>query len=274
MNGKRVRFYVPPQDSLNSRFEPLQYITTECVMILDDDMKVHLDDVANLYYTWMENRDQIVGVSPRWVDDKIDPSTLKYLYYSEDPPYRSDGSPDMSSAPRKGYSIMLTKAMMIHRDYLRLYTCGGNGIANKKLKVGRKFEAMRSTILDFVDKNFNCEDIGMNFVVAAALEHLHLPAPLYMEPVHVVGDFGKISAKHGTGLHQRQSHTSSRNTCLRLFNTEFKRVIGSNLPVQTREVRVTAQSKLGNFVYQGHRNRKHLDCINETIRDDACQWGY
>jgi alpha-1,4-N-acetylglucosaminyltransferase EXTL2 len=152
-----------------------------------------------------------------------------------------------------------------------LYTCGGNGIANKKLKVGRKFEAMRSTILDFVDKNFNCEDIGMNFVVAAALEHLHLPAPLYMEPVHVVGDFGKSYTKQGTGLHQRQSHTTSRSECLKLFNNEFKRVVGSNLPVQTREVRASAHSKLGWIAYQGHRTRKHVDCT-ETSEDDACRW--
>lgn len=50
------------------------------------------------------------------------------------------------------YSIMLTKAALLHRDYLALYDA-----------VVPKF------FLESIDKNRNCEDIAMAYVVAVVV---------------------------------------------------------------------------------------------------------
>jgi alpha-1,4-N-acetylglucosaminyltransferase EXTL2 len=47
IRGTYVRFEVPTTDSLNNRFVPLPTVTTECIMILDDDMKIHLQDLVS-----------------------------------------------------------------------------------------------------------------------------------------------------------------------------------------------------------------------------------
>ena len=246
------------------------------MLVIDDDMKVHHQDLVNLYQVWKHHKFQIVGFSPRWVKEDVharESNDLSYLPYSEDPPYKN-GSPDLTSPHREGYSIMLTKTMMIHRDYLRLYTCGGKGIVDGRVEVSEKFESMGLRIIEFVDKNFNCEDIGMNFVVNAALGVTGGPAPLYVDSLHMIGDFGK---QPGLGLHLRQSHTKARDACLREFNREFATVIGYNLPRQTSAVRVEKDesdemhSVLSLTPYSGHRIRRHVDC-HELSTEDACSW--
>merc|ERR1712070_196448 len=101
IHGTHIRFESPSTDSLNNRFQPLVYITTEAVLILDDDIKLHLQDVYNLFIAWQANKRDLVGVSPRWVSAKRTPDAttrweLEYKYQSEDP-----------LKPHGGYSLML-----------------------------------------------------------------------------------------------------------------------------------------------------------------------
>ena len=70
IHGTMIRFEDPTTDSLNNRFKPLPYVTTEAVLVLDDDIKLHLQDIHNLFVVWQENKRNLVGVSPRWVDVK------------------------------------------------------------------------------------------------------------------------------------------------------------------------------------------------------------
>ena len=277
LNGTMVRFIVPEVDSLNNRFLPLPFIYTECVTIIDDDMKVHLQDVHNLFHVWRMNRRAIVGVSPRWLrPNSMKPREMEYSYHSEDPPY-IDGEPDLNSPPSDGYSLMLTKAMMIHRDYLRLYSCGGKSLSLKDMKCGPEFTRMRRKIHRIVDAHFNCEDIGMNFVVAAALKGTNTSAPLFVKPLHRIGDFGKDQS----GLHLRQSHVDLRAACLKQFKKEFLRVVGRGL--LPRKVMINSafnkdlsEAVLTQVVYHGNRLRMHQDC-NEFAKEssdasDPCSW--
>ena len=133
---------------------------------------------------------------------------------------------------------------------------------------------MALKIIAFVDQNFNCEDIGMNFVVNAALGVSGGPAPLYVDSLHMIGDFGK---QPGQGLHLRQTHAKTRDACLREFDKEFSAVTGHNLPKQTSAVKVErsesdeSQSILKYTQYSGHRVRRHIDC-NEFSAEEACSW--
>merc|ERR1719333_1210026 len=93
VNGTYIRFESPTTDSLNNRFQPLAYITTEAVFILDDDIKLHLQDMHNMFAAWKENKQNLVGASPRWVDGGSSepgsggrasaPHNLAYLTQSE-----------------------------------------------------------------------------------------------------------------------------------------------------------------------------------------------
>ena len=67
---------------------------------------------------------------------------------------------------RSGYRLMLTKTMMMHRDYLRIYTCGGRSYPLQQ-HLTSDFDPLRKTIFNVVDHYCNCEDIGMNFVASA-----------------------------------------------------------------------------------------------------------
>ena len=146
-------------------------------------------------------------------------------------------------------------------------------MANKQVRLHTDFAKMLTIIHEVVDKNFNCEDIGMNFVVAAALSQLNRSAPLFVKPLHLIGDFGKVGKG---GLHQRQSHTSIRNTCLNRFNDEFRRVLGISLPKQ-HYVAVVVPNATGPshslVPYNGNRMRLHRDCKKVSTQfGDPCSW--
>ena len=85
---------------------------------------------------------------------------------------------------------MHTKAMMLHRRYLEAYTCNT--------------DLMRD-VHSYVDSKMNCEDIAMNFLVANT--NGRCPVPLFVEPLHFIGDFGDIRYAQRDGIkapiHQR-----------------------------------------------------------------------
>jgi hypothetical protein len=177
--------------------------------------------------------------------------------------------------PHKGYSLILTKALMVHRDILRLYTCGGES-TDLRIRISSKFDEMRSAIHRIVDASLNCEDIGLNFVANAALYSLGKAAPLYVQSLHKMGDFGKVQYGKG-GLHQRKSHMGGRDQCLNQINREFARVAKANLPLQKQFVaasRVDDSTTLLKMErYRDHRERLHEDCTSWNGPEDGpCSW--
>merc|ERR1711879_456445 len=145
--GKQVIFLAQHYDSLSNRFNPSMQIVTECVVFIDDDIKLDHEDLALLFHSWVRFDDHISGFFPRWIRDarsESEDEPLEYLTVSEDPKNRLGG-----------YSIMLTKAMALHRKYLYAYTCGDTEL----------HDAMH----DLVTSSLNCEDIGMNFIVAQTM---------------------------------------------------------------------------------------------------------
>ncbi|PON76456.1 Exostosin, C-terminal [Parasponia andersonii] len=120
--------------SLNARFLPRSAINTVAVLICDDDVQIDDKSFAFAFRVWESNPSRLVGLFARSHD--VDLARKEWIY---------------TVHPDK-YSIVLTKFMILKRDYLFSYSCGGGPL------MGR----MRS----FVDRARNCEDILMNFVVA------------------------------------------------------------------------------------------------------------
>jgi hypothetical protein len=137
VNEKMVHFVQSYTDSLNNRFPRTPLLITEAVLVLDDDIFIHHDGLELLFQTWNLFKDKIVGFFPRWFD-----SNETYLF---------DGSDDANRW--KGYPLVLTKAMMLHKRYISEYACG-----------------MGTVFHSFVDRYKNCEDIGESLLPFGARE--------------------------------------------------------------------------------------------------------
>ena len=163
---------------------------------------------------------------------------------------------------------------MMHRDYLKLYTCGGQSDALGVETPHIGAVDLQHLILATVEKEFNCEDIGINFIASAALSSsgslrneaepsTKQAAPLFVRPLQKIGDFGKMGM---SGLHLKQSHLATRTDCLNKMNALLFNITGKNLPVQTRIVSIATgdfDGDLGGLIiekYAGLTTRLHEDC--------------
>ena len=264
-----VLFETVTSDSLNNRFMPSHLITTDAVLIIDDDMKVSLPDLHLLHETWKKYPRQVNGFAPRfWDYVEINRPTgaetfLRYVYHTGDPILESPKGGYkgvlMTDIQHTGYGLILTKVMMIHRTYLHDYVC----------RSGDE-ERRREHILAIVDRNMNCEDIAMNLVVAMALDDE--PSAMFVYPLEPVVDYGRL---RGGGISDLKSHQSVRTKCLNAVNDVYKRATsGRSLPVQHKLVR-TAWNRKKNMVLMwedalvGRPRRVHVDCLNTTY-----SWGH
>ena len=169
-------------DSLNNRFLLDMRITTDAVLIMDDDIQVHLDDLERLFLAWQENRDRVVGFFPRWFQPVTNISG-RYVQKQH------------MLTHSQGYSFILTKAMIVDFSYIHEYRCG----------LGRHLH-------DIVDVYMNGEDIAFNVMIGKLKNKV--PA-LFVKPEWPIVDYGTYS---GGGLHTRsKSHDSVRSELLSYF---------------------------------------------------------
>ena len=76
-----VDFIWQKSNSLNNRFRPSLLITTPSVLIMDDDMQVHLEDLDLLHAVWTRYPERIAGFFPRWHDVVKDSKNNPFLKY-------------------------------------------------------------------------------------------------------------------------------------------------------------------------------------------------
>ncbi|XP_072932904.1 exostosin-2 [Epargyreus clarus] len=120
-------------NKLSNRFFPYDEIETECQLTIDDDIVMLTPDELEFGFdVWREFPDRIVGFPSRLhVWDNV---TSSWRYHSE---------------WTNQISMVLTGAAFHHKIWSWYYT-----------------HKMPREIRDWVDDNFNCEDIAMNFLVA------------------------------------------------------------------------------------------------------------
>lgn len=109
----------------------------------------------------------------------------------------------LSIAERTGtYSMVLTRSVFLHRDYLNLYV-----------------NVLPKTILDRIDTTFNCEDIAMTLLVSAATNGKPpLLASLWARKTliklyHVTA----ISGEATKDVAKQEEHRQLRNYCVNSF---------------------------------------------------------
>ncbi|KAL4709682.1 hypothetical protein ACJJTC_007413 [Scirpophaga incertulas] len=131
--NKPLKVILTKENKLSNRFYPYDEIETECQLTIDDDIVMLTPDELEFGFdVWREFPDRIVGFPSRLhVWDNV---TYSWRYHSE---------------WTNQISMVLTGAAFHHKIWSWYYT-----------------HKMPAEIRRWVDDNFNCEDIAMNFLVA------------------------------------------------------------------------------------------------------------
>ncbi len=175
--------------SLNNRFRPLSDVPhSEGVFAVDDDMRVPCDDLDTAFDVWQGSRDSLVGFMPR-VHLRKKNGLLEYRCW-------------WRVWWHGVYSIILTKAAIFNHKFLDLYT-----------------KTMPQSIRDLVDREKNCEDLAMQFLIA---NMTGLP-PVYVKGhLSDLGVFSGISTSKGIAA---AGHMDARSQCLNDLEKEYGGVV-------------------------------------------------
>ncbi|KAG2445923.1 hypothetical protein HXX76_000526 [Chlamydomonas incerta] len=193
---KEVRYDIMTNSSLNMRFWPLEGLRTEAVLSLDDDIVAPCGVLDELFEVWKRDPWNMAGFYPRLhLVDK----DCKYKYL------QGFGTLTWHGA----YSLVLTKAAMLHRDYLEYYS-----------------NHMAGGIRQHVDEAHNCEDLAMALLVGAATRR----PPAFLHSARVL-DLGKGLLKV-KGISSGKKHGDIRSGCL----NEFAKHYGGSLPLLVRSL--------------------------------------
>eukprot|EP00873_Tetraselmis_striata_P014810 jgi/Tetstr1/435074/TSEL_024043.t1 len=133
-----LRYDVMRNCSLNNRFLPIPDIETEAILSIDDDIRIPCEDLEKAFQAWRSSPRTIVGFFPRLHLEHPD-CRFSYLRTFD------------TLAMRRAYSIVLTKAAFLHRDYLAHYSYG-----------------IPASVRHYIEEQRNCEDLAMQFAVAIA----------------------------------------------------------------------------------------------------------
>ncbi|VIO93201.1 Exostosin family protein [Brugia malayi] len=169
------------KNMLSNRFIMFSEITTDAIFSLDEDtVAMNIDEIEFGYQTWRENPDRLVGFLPRAA--VFNESTRLYEYHTE---------------WANSMNIILMGAAFYHKYYGMLY-----------------HELLPSEIIEYVEKNRNCEDIAMNFLISSVTGKSPLkvtPRKKFVYPKCVNSD---MSTRNVQCLLQR-------STCINLFISYF-----------------------------------------------------
>jgi glucuronyl/N-acetylglucosaminyl transferase EXT2 len=136
-----LEFIRVPKDSLNSRFLPISNLKSEAVFMVDDDVRIDCPSLKKSFHAWRFHPNALVGFFPRLASLPLDSKNpFRFIYHTWPLVYF-----------RHRYNIILTKASFLHSKYLDMYF---------------DEEENPKEVLEYVDKNFNCEDIAMAFLIA------------------------------------------------------------------------------------------------------------
>jgi hypothetical protein len=168
----KVVFETHLTDRLSNRFKTLLPPPTRGILSIDDDLLISCQHLHQGFNIWTANEKALVGYSPRMHGVNAITGADKYMRWQ-------------NTWWMGVYSISLTKATFLHKDYLQEF-----------------FNILPPSFIADIDKNRNCEDLAMAYVVARVS---HTPPVWVQAVVHETADFG-IS----TGA----SHFDDRSNCL------------------------------------------------------------
>ncbi|KAJ1263842.1 hypothetical protein BS78_09G217900 [Paspalum vaginatum] len=177
-----VRIRVEEINSLNNRFRIDPRIKTRAVFELDDDIMMTCTDLEKGFRVWREHPERMVGFYPRMIDG--DPMQYRNERYARG---------------KNGYNLILTGAAFMDSEFaFKTYW-------SEEAREGR----------DYVHKNFNCEDLLMNFLYANASSARTVE---YVHPAWAIdtSKFSSVAISRDT-----QKHYDIRTKCLAKFSSIY-----------------------------------------------------
>ncbi len=216
-----VTFREEKEDSLNSRFRPIDGPHNDAIFSVDDDMRVPCADLDLAYEVWRSSQRSIVGFMPR-----------VHIRRNGIWEYRCWWRVWLHGT----YSIILTKAAILHHDYFAMY--------HQSLE--------QKPVRELVDRRWNCEDIAMQFLIS---NHTSLP------PIYVKGNIDDKGVLGGISTNQniiKAGHMHDRSSCL----GDLEKIYGSMPLVSSRMIVDSAAN--------GWTNRPST--IYEYLSSDLWKW--
>ena len=180
-HGVGVRYRLSERNSLNMKLIPDPKYETQAIMLHDDDVYYHPEDLDFVFQTWRQfGKHKLVGGLPRCA--ALDNGKLKY-----------DFCPEHSDT----YDMVLSNLAFLHISFLDFYSSDNE---------------YATAIREHVDKFFNCEDIGMNYIASMLT---------CTGPLQVVGKEDYVSLHPDKGISSGKDHVQLRNDCLNNFKKLF-----------------------------------------------------
>jgi len=177
------------RNSLNERFVIMSPTPTIGIFSMDDDVLRPCQALDSAFFQWTRNPERMVGFDPR-VHIVANQKTNEWQYGA------------LSAAERTGtYSMVLTRTVFIHRDYLTLYVT-----------------VLPKSILDTVTDSLNCEDIAMTLLVSTAT-HGKPPLLANLWARKALVKLYHLSAISGEAedTKKQEEHRQLRNFCVDSF---------------------------------------------------------
>ncbi|CEI70824.1 hypothetical protein FVEN_g697 [Fusarium venenatum] len=179
-HGVLVRYRRSEKNSLNQKFLPDPYYRTQGILLSDDDWNYKTTgDLEYVFQQWRRaGMHRLTGAFAR---------CRAVNNVTETPLYSFD------CKGQETYSMILTGLAFTHISYLEYY---------------HSEDDIMTTIRDFVDESFNCEDIALNFVTSM----LTCEGPLMV--------LGRNKLDHQaarTGISTKPGHILRRSKCLKKF---------------------------------------------------------
>lgn len=174
---------VSKHNSLNNRFFPIENVSEDCVISVDDDFDMPLRNLSFAVETWRGHFwNQLVGFAGFGRNHFWEVASNAWRY--------------STSGREKFASMVLPTCMVYHRKYHAMYA------------------ALPADALRYVDATVNCDDILLNFLVSNATR---------LGPVLVAGDASPVyvHGADDAGLWHRTNHFSTRSECLNYFSKLF-----------------------------------------------------
>lgn len=174
--------------SMNSRFSPINGLKETAVFMVDDDVEVDCLSLSHGFEAWISSPLSLVGYYPRIIERK---RNGEYAYRVWPVVYL-----------KNTFNLVLpTKAAFMHSKYLAAYSG----------------DSHPQEIKDMVNRQHNCEDIAMAFLISNATQYLpgSLSHPIFVEGnVWDYGLFSGISLTINPSEGFGKKHLSTRSDCI------------------------------------------------------------
>ena len=175
------------EDSLNNRFALQRRPAADAVFSVDDDVILACADLRRLVDAWAAAPANMAGVAPRLV--ARDARTRRWRYLRSWHVWWTGR-----------FSLVLTKAAVLHRDHFAAYRAPALAAARARVDAGR-----------------NCEDLLMACVVANATR----APPLWVSARYVDRGQALLGLGGHQGISAAAGHVAARGECLDAFAGPF-----------------------------------------------------